>query len=45
MRKIRAEISKADSAERFAKYGGMDIYLGHAQYIDTNKVLINGKVL
>ena len=45
MRKIRAGISKADSAERFAKYGGVDVFLGHAQFIDTNQVLVNGKVL
>lgn len=30
MRRIRAGISKADSAERFAKYGGVDVFLGHA---------------
>ena len=45
MRRIRADISKADSAERFAKYGGVDVYLGHAHFIDTNQVLVNGKVL
>jgi len=36
MRAIRAAISKADSAARFAKYNGIDIYMGHAEYISRD---------
>jgi len=34
MRKIRAEISGNDSAERFQKQLGVDVYLGHARFLD-----------
>jgi hypothetical protein len=30
MKKIRAEISENDSAQRFSKNLGVDLYLGHA---------------
>ena len=45
MKAIRAEISKADAAEKFSKYYGMDVFLGHAQFTSPNTVNINGKEL
>lgn len=38
-------MSYSDAAEKFAKYYGTDIYMGHAKFIGKNKVLINGKEL
>ena len=32
MKKIRAEISENDSAQRFSKYMGIDLYLGHDKF-------------
>lgn len=44
MRKIRAEISHHDSAERF-KNLGIDVFLGEASFLDTNLVQVNGQNL
>lgn len=41
MRSIRAEISEVDSASHFAYYYGLDVFLGHAEFIDRNKIRIN----
>ena len=45
MRKIRAEISENDSANRFSKALGIDVYMGHAKFTGKNSVEINGKTL
>ena len=45
MRKIRAEISEMDSAIRFSKFLGCDVYLGDAKFLNPNQVHINGKTL
>lgn len=45
MKKIRAEISKGDAAGKFAKYYGMDIFLGHAKFLSQDTVSVNGKAL
>ena len=39
MRKLRADISPADSAERF-KSLGVDVYIGDAEFVDTEHVLV-----
>ncbi len=44
MRKIRAEISKNDSAERYASLG-VDVYIGDAKYISRDSVEVGGQVL
>ena len=38
MRKIRAEISVNDSAERFQKSLGVDVYLGNAKFVDQTHI-------
>lgn len=45
LKRIRAEISKNDSAERFAKYTGAHVFLGHGEFTSPNTVLVNGKTL
>jgi pyruvate/2-oxoglutarate dehydrogenase complex dihydrolipoamide dehydrogenase (E3) component len=45
VRKIRAEISKGDSAERFAKYYGAHIFMGQGEFTGPNKISVNGKEL
>lgn len=41
MRKIRAQISENDSAERFSKSMGIDLYLGQASFTDKNTIKVN----
>jgi len=43
MREIRAEISKADSANKFSKYYGLDIFLGNAAFTARNRLVVNGQ--
>lgn len=43
MRKIRAQISENDSAERFQKSLGVDVHLGHAKFSGPNTIIVNGK--
>lgn len=45
MRQIRADISDNDSAQRFSKNMGVDLYLGHAKFTGDHTVEINGKVI
>lgn len=44
MRRLRAEISGHDSAERF-KSLGVDVFLGEARFLDRRTVEVGGKVL
>lgn len=44
MRKIRAEISHHDSAERVAK-AGVDLFLGAGHFTGPNTIEVNGKTL
>lgn len=44
MRKIRADISHHDSAERFRKLG-VDVFLGSASFIDGNAIAVNNSKL
>ncbi|BDA51144.1 Mercuric reductase [Coccomyxa sp. Obi] len=45
MRKLRAEISHNDAANRFAKDLGVDVYQGRATFTGHNTVEVNGKTL
>lgn len=45
MRKIRAEISENDSANRFSKTLGVDVFLGQAKFLDKNTIEVNGQRL
>jgi pyruvate/2-oxoglutarate dehydrogenase complex dihydrolipoamide dehydrogenase (E3) component len=45
MKEIRAEISENDSAQRFSKFMGIDVFLGHAEFTGKNTVLVNGQEL
>lgn len=45
MRRIRAEVSKSDSASKFQNYYGLNIFFGHAKFTGRNTVEINGKTI
>jgi len=45
MRKIRAEIAENDSAARFSKAIGCDVFLGAAKFVSKNELEVNGKRL
>jgi pyruvate/2-oxoglutarate dehydrogenase complex dihydrolipoamide dehydrogenase (E3) component len=45
MREIRARISEEDSAERYSKEFGIDIYLGDARFVEDGKVEVDGQTL
>ena len=45
MRKIRAHISENDSANRFSKALGVDVYMGTAKFLGPDSVEVNGKTL
>ncbi len=45
LRRLRAHISPVDSAERFAKDLGVDVFIGRAQFTGANTVEVNGKTL
>lgn len=44
MRKLRAQISHHDSAERFTSLG-VDVYLGTAKFVSENSVEVDGQLL
>lgn len=44
VRRIRSEISPHDSAERFTKLG-VDVFMGRGKFVDSNSIVVNGKVL
>jgi len=44
MRRLRAQVSPNDSAERFRKLG-VDVYFGQAKFVDSNTVDVNGTSL
>ena len=44
MRRLRADISPADSAKRFTELG-VDVYLGDAQFVDSDTVAVGGTPL
>ena len=45
MKKVRAQISENDRAKRFTDTYGIDIYLGHAKFINKTTVEVNGQHL
>jgi len=45
LRRMRADISKADAAKRFADELGVDVFLGRAVFSGTNSVEVNGETL
>ncbi len=45
MRKIRTEISFADSAERFSRDLGVDVFFGQATFIGPDSIEVDGKKL
>ena len=44
MRRLRSQISLHDSAMRFSEMG-VDVFLGHGQFVSQNKVEVNGNYL
>jgi len=45
MRKIRAEISRNDSCQRFKKQYGLDVFFGNAQFINKNSIKVGTHIL
>ncbi|KAL7532121.1 hypothetical protein ACHAXR_004452, partial [Thalassiosira sp. AJA248-18] len=45
VRRIRAEISHHDSASRFTKELGVEVFMGRAKFLDKTSVVVNGTVL
>jgi pyruvate/2-oxoglutarate dehydrogenase complex dihydrolipoamide dehydrogenase (E3) component len=45
MRRLRAQISPNDSARRFSKELGIDVFIGTAQFVSKNQVIVNNQVL
>lgn len=45
VRKIRAEISHHDSAERFSKLLGVDVFIGYGKFTGERTVEVNGRTL
>ncbi|MGG6265281.1 mercuric reductase [Leptolyngbya sp. AN03gr2] len=44
MRRIRAEISENDSAERFQKLG-IDVFLGEGKFLDRERIAVGDRIL
>lgn len=45
MRKLRAQISPVDSAQRYSSQLGVDLFQGRARFTGKNSVEVNGKTL
>ncbi len=45
LRKLRADISPADSAQRYADEKGVDLFIGKGKFIDADTIEVNGKQL
>ncbi len=45
MRRVRAHISKHDSAQRFARDLGVDVYIGRGSFTSKNSLEVAGKTL
>ena len=45
LRRLRAGISPVDSAERFSKELGVDVFIGRARFTGKNTVEVNGQTL
>jgi pyruvate/2-oxoglutarate dehydrogenase complex dihydrolipoamide dehydrogenase (E3) component len=45
VRKVRAEISHHDSAERYSQELGVEVWIGRAKFASERSVVVNGKTL
>jgi len=45
MRRIRSDISTNDSAERFTKQLGVEVFFGHGKFSSDRTVVVNGRTL
>lgn len=45
VRKIRSQISHHDSAARFSKELGVEVYIGRGKFTSENSVMVNGRTL
>ena len=45
MRRLRASIAPVDSAERYSKQLGVDIFMGRGVFTGENRIEVNGKTL
>jgi pyruvate/2-oxoglutarate dehydrogenase complex dihydrolipoamide dehydrogenase (E3) component len=45
VRKIRAEISHHDSAERYSGELGVEVYIGRAKFTSEKSIMVNGRTL
>ncbi|CAM9736925.1 unnamed protein product, partial [Discosporangium mesarthrocarpum] len=45
LRRLRAHIAHHDSAERYTKELGIDVFLGKGTFLTPNSVEVNGKIL
>ncbi|KAG7348019.1 dihydrolipoyl dehydrogenase [Nitzschia inconspicua] len=45
VRKIRAEISQHDSAERYSAELGVEVYIGRGKFTSEKSVIVNGRTL
>ncbi|MCP3867819.1 MAG: FAD-containing oxidoreductase [Gammaproteobacteria bacterium] len=45
LRKLRADISPVDSAERYAGEKGVDVFIGKGKFTGTNTIEVNGRTL
>ena len=45
LRKLRADISPVDSAERYANEKGVDVFIGKGKFTSNNTIEVNGKTL
>ena len=45
LRKVRAEISHNDSAQRFTKLLGVDVFIGYGKFTGKRTIAVNGRTL
>ena len=45
MRRLRSEISRHDSAQRYRDELGVDVFLGEGRFVDSDSVAVDGKTL
>ena len=45
MRRLRSEISRHDSAQRYRDELGIDVFLGEGRFVESDSVVVDGKTL
>lgn len=45
VRRVRAEVSPHDAAEKFTKKYNMDVFIGRAEFVSPDTIKVNGKEL